>query len=190
MSYINRNHARQTGTNRTTQAEISTTFWLGFPRRVKSRNFLHVVDGFSGAGQNRETPVISGREKRGRSVLPGKVDRFGVLRELISTQDAAHLRSHISSACRRRDRALSRLSEGRICRQREGRQTTGASLSRKEVFHQSSAWASSRSCLPGGCLSHYLIQENRISHRMTGRPVCPIYCSVELLRRGEHLSWL
>ena len=34
MSYINRKHARQTGTNRTTQAKISNTFWLGFPGRV------------------------------------------------------------------------------------------------------------------------------------------------------------
>ncbi len=34
MSYINRNHARQTGTNRTTQVEISNVFWLSFPGRV------------------------------------------------------------------------------------------------------------------------------------------------------------
>ena len=34
MSYINRNRARQTGTNRTTQAEISNGFWLSFPGRV------------------------------------------------------------------------------------------------------------------------------------------------------------
>jgi len=34
LSYINRNRARQTGTNRTTQAEISNGFWLSFPGRV------------------------------------------------------------------------------------------------------------------------------------------------------------
>jgi peptidoglycan/LPS O-acetylase OafA/YrhL len=34
LSYINRNHARQSGTNRTTRAEISNTLWLGFPGRV------------------------------------------------------------------------------------------------------------------------------------------------------------
>jgi hypothetical protein len=35
MSYINRNRARQTGTNRITQAEISNAFWLNFPGRVR-----------------------------------------------------------------------------------------------------------------------------------------------------------
>jgi hypothetical protein len=34
MSYINRNRARQTGTNRTTQAEISNLLRLSFPGRV------------------------------------------------------------------------------------------------------------------------------------------------------------
>ena len=43
-SYINRNRAHQTGTNRTAQVEKSNLFRLNFPGRVK----------------NRETPVISG----------------------------------------------------------------------------------------------------------------------------------
>ena len=34
MSYINRNRARQTGTNRTTQAEISNSLWISFAGRV------------------------------------------------------------------------------------------------------------------------------------------------------------
>ena len=37
MSYINRNRARQTGTNRTTKAEISNAFWLSFAGRVTLR---------------------------------------------------------------------------------------------------------------------------------------------------------
>jgi hypothetical protein len=36
LSYINRNRARQTGTNRTTQAEISNLVRLSFPGRVKT----------------------------------------------------------------------------------------------------------------------------------------------------------
>jgi hypothetical protein len=36
LSYINRNRARQTGTNRTTQAEISNLVRPGFPGRVKT----------------------------------------------------------------------------------------------------------------------------------------------------------
>jgi hypothetical protein len=44
LSYINRNRARQTGTNRTMQVEISNLARLSFPGRVK----------------NRETPVING----------------------------------------------------------------------------------------------------------------------------------
>jgi hypothetical protein len=51
MSYINRNRARQTGTNRTTQAEISNTFWLGFPGRVTGQNLQPPAAEFSGAGQ-------------------------------------------------------------------------------------------------------------------------------------------
>ena len=47
MSYINRNHARQTGTNRTTQVEISNVFWLSFPGRVipspLAREFLNLA---------------------------------------------------------------------------------------------------------------------------------------------------
>jgi hypothetical protein len=34
MSYINRNRVRQSGTNRTTQAEISNLLRLSFPGRV------------------------------------------------------------------------------------------------------------------------------------------------------------
>jgi hypothetical protein len=44
LSYINRNRARQTGTNRTTQAEISNLLRLSFPGRVN----------------NREAPVMNG----------------------------------------------------------------------------------------------------------------------------------
>ena len=39
LSYINRNRARQTGTNRTTQAEISNLRRHSFPGRVTGRNF-------------------------------------------------------------------------------------------------------------------------------------------------------
>ena len=51
MSYISRNHARQTGTNRTTQAEISNAFWLGFPGRVKTEKLQLSLAEKSGAGQ-------------------------------------------------------------------------------------------------------------------------------------------
>jgi hypothetical protein len=34
LSYINRNRARQTGTNRTTQAEVSNLLRISFPGRV------------------------------------------------------------------------------------------------------------------------------------------------------------
>jgi hypothetical protein len=50
LSYINRNRARQTGTNRTTQAEISNGFWLSFPGRVNYER----------------TPVSTGRVFRGQ----------------------------------------------------------------------------------------------------------------------------
>jgi hypothetical protein len=50
LSYINRNHARQTGTNRTTQAEISNAFWLGFPGRVKTEKLQLSLAEKSGAG--------------------------------------------------------------------------------------------------------------------------------------------
>ena len=54
MSYINRKHARQSGTNRTTQAEISNRFWLSFPGRVtKPRNSSYQLVEFSGAGQQQ-----------------------------------------------------------------------------------------------------------------------------------------
>ena len=39
LSYINRNRARQTGTNLTTQAEISNLRRHSFPGRVTGRNF-------------------------------------------------------------------------------------------------------------------------------------------------------
>ncbi len=41
MSYINRKLARQTGTNRTTQAEISNCFWLSFAGRVNHTSLSH-----------------------------------------------------------------------------------------------------------------------------------------------------
>jgi len=44
MSYINRNRAHQTGTNRTTQTEISNLLRPSFPGRVN----------------NRESPVMNG----------------------------------------------------------------------------------------------------------------------------------
>jgi hypothetical protein len=44
MSYINRNRARQTGTNRITQTEISNTFWLGYPGRVTNPSALTYPD--------------------------------------------------------------------------------------------------------------------------------------------------
>jgi hypothetical protein len=65
MSYINRNRARQTGTNRTSrpksptrfgwvfrggsQAEISNTFWLGFPGRVMSQDIHKLLVELPGA---------------------------------------------------------------------------------------------------------------------------------------------
>jgi hypothetical protein len=50
LSYINRNRARQTGTNRATQAEISNGFWLSFPGRVKTEKLQLSVVEKSGAG--------------------------------------------------------------------------------------------------------------------------------------------
>ncbi len=43
MSYINRNRARQTGTNRTTQAEISNFLRLSFPGRVKLATMISLA---------------------------------------------------------------------------------------------------------------------------------------------------
>jgi hypothetical protein len=51
LSYINRNHARQSGTNRTTRAEISNTLWLGFPGRVNGLYAVKPLDYFDGASE-------------------------------------------------------------------------------------------------------------------------------------------
>jgi hypothetical protein len=48
LSYINRNHARQTGTNRITQAEISNLLQLSFPGRVITRDLQLQLVEFSG----------------------------------------------------------------------------------------------------------------------------------------------
>jgi hypothetical protein len=58
LSYINGNPARQTGTNRTTQAEISNLWRPSFPGRVTGRNFQPLAAEFSGAGQE-EAKIIS-----------------------------------------------------------------------------------------------------------------------------------
>jgi hypothetical protein len=51
LSYINRKRARQTGTNRTTQAEISNAFWQSFPGRVKTEKLQLSLAEKTGAGQ-------------------------------------------------------------------------------------------------------------------------------------------
>jgi hypothetical protein len=61
MSYINRNRARQTGTNRTTQAEISNLLRLSFPGRV-TRQSAGVAAGipYWGTGPNRNRSGTEG----------------------------------------------------------------------------------------------------------------------------------
>ena len=66
MSYINRNRARQTGTNRTTQAEISNRVRHSFPGRVTGRNFQSRAAQFSGAGQIRENSSYKWLRKTGQ----------------------------------------------------------------------------------------------------------------------------
>ena len=52
LSYIHRKSARQSGTNRTTQAEISNLFWLSFPGQVNyARNSSYQWMRNPGAGQ-------------------------------------------------------------------------------------------------------------------------------------------
>jgi hypothetical protein len=59
LSYTHRNSAGQPGTNRTTQAEISSEFWLSFPVQVTGRNLQRILAQFPGAGQISSTHKTS-----------------------------------------------------------------------------------------------------------------------------------